>query len=102
MDEDGTREFIATARWRYAWTYRKWAEHWYTRRADAADEAAWTAFARHVWAHGTPMHWKGGTTMVTRYWDDPSGEWMYWVGSPDDDILINRARVRDPDPRTPA
>jgi hypothetical protein len=102
MDEDGAREFTATARWRYAWTYRKWAEHWYTRREDASDREAWTQFARFVWEHSRPLHWKGGSTMICRYWDDVDSGFMYWCGSGDENVLVNRARILDPDPRTPA
>jgi hypothetical protein len=97
---DDARAFIASARWRYAWTYRKFAPHWYTRREDASDRDAWTAFARYVWENGVPMHWKGGTTMVSRYTD--IGEFMYWCGSADEDVQVNKARITSPDVRVRA
>lgn len=95
---DNAREFIRTARWKYAYTYRRWAEHWYTRKADANDPEEWTRFARFVWEHSRPLHWKGGTTMVFRYWDDNG--YMYWCAE-DEEVLVNRARILDHDPRTP-
>ena len=97
MTEDDARAFIASARWRYAWTYRKWAEHWYTRREDTVDRGAWQAFARFVYTRSRPMHWKGGNSKVFSYWDDDV--WMYWCAE-DEDVLVNRAMIRSPDPRT--
>jgi hypothetical protein len=99
MTADQARAFIASARWRYAWTYRRFAPHWYTRRADAADEAAWTAFARYVWARGTPMHWRGPKSMAFNYTDIDG--WMYWCAR-DEGILVNKARILETDPRTRA
>jgi hypothetical protein len=99
VTEEEAREFIATARWRWAHTYAKWAPHWYVRKADS-DPVEWTRFARFVWREGTDMHWRGGTTMVTRYWDHDG--FMYWAGSEHEEVLVNRARILEPDPRTPA
>ena len=97
-NEDDARAFIASARWRYAWTYRKWAEHWYARKADH-DDADWTRFARFVYAQSRPMHWKGPNSMVFNYWDNQ--KWMYWCAE-NEAILVNRAVIRDPDPRVGA
>ena len=92
-----TEAFIASARWRYAWTYRRYALHCYMRKADS-DEAAWTAFARCVFAHSVPMHWRGPTSIVFRYLD--IGKYMYWCGE-NEAVLVNHDLIRDPDPRVP-
>jgi hypothetical protein len=96
---DDARAFIASTRWRYASTM-PWAPHFYTRKVDSTDKAAWMAFARFVWRMGKDMHWRGGTSRVSRYWDE--GGYMYFAGNEDEDVLVNRARILDLDPRTPA
>jgi hypothetical protein len=99
MTEGEARAFIATAHWRYAWTYRKWAEHWYTRREDASDRDGWQAFAQFVHTQSRPMHWKGPSSMVFNYTDLDG--WMYWCAE-NEEVLVNKARIRSPDVRLPA
>jgi hypothetical protein len=93
---DDARAFISTARFRFASTM-KWAPHFYVRCADC-DASAWRAFARYVYAHAVPWHWKGPKSFVYQYCDIDG--FMYWCAE-DEAILVNRAKIHEPDQRTP-